>query len=125
VQPRRIAAINVAKRVSEEYGCKLGNDVGYSVRFEDCTSHLTVIKYMTAGMLLREALLDPFLSKYGVIILDEAHERTANFDILLGLVKGIAQKRIISKTETSRISPPFSVRVIVMSATLDSEKFFY
>ena len=74
-QPRRMAAMSVAKRVSEEYGCKLGTKVGYSIRFEDCTSSETIIKYMTDGMLLREALVDRDLNAYSVIILDEAHER--------------------------------------------------
>ena len=75
-QPRRVAAMSVAKRVSEEVGCKLGDEVGYTIRFEDCTSPSTRIKYMTDGMLQREILLDPELKRYSVIMLDEAHERT-------------------------------------------------
>jgi ATP-dependent RNA helicase DHX8/PRP22 len=67
-QPRRVAAMSVAKRVAEEYGCRLGQDVGYSIRFEDCTSPDTVIKYMTDGMLLRESLIDITLSEYSVIM---------------------------------------------------------
>lgn len=71
-QPRRVAAISIAKRVSEELGCKLGTTVGYSIRFEDMTSpQHTRIKYMTDGMLLREFLSDPDLSRYSVVILDE------------------------------------------------------
>ena len=73
-QPRRVAAMSVAKRVAEEVGCKLGQEVGYTIRFEDCTSPDTKIKYMTDGMLQREVLLDPNLKKYSVIMLDEAHE---------------------------------------------------
>ena len=73
-QPRRVAAMSVAKRVAEEVGCKLGQEVGYTIRFEDCTSPDTKIKYMTDGMLEREVLLDPNLRKYSVIMLDEAHE---------------------------------------------------
>ena len=83
-QPRRVAAMSVAKRVSEEYGCRLGQEVGYTIRFEDCTSPETVIKYMTEGMLLRECLIDPDLKQYSLLMLDEAHERTVNTDVLFG-----------------------------------------
>ena len=75
-QPRRVAAMSVAKRVAEEFGCRLGQEVGYSIRFEDNTSPETVLKYMTDGMLLRECLVDTSLSRYSLIMLDEAHERT-------------------------------------------------
>lgn len=86
-QPRRVAAVSVAKRVSEEMGCKLGQDVGYSIRFEDQTSPNTRIKYLTDGMLQREALLDPLMSRYSIILLDEAHERTIATDVLFALLK--------------------------------------
>jgi len=87
-QPRRVAAMSVAKRVAEEVGCRLGEEVGYTIRFEDCTNpEKTCIKYMTDGMLLRECLLDPDLNSYAVIILDEAHERTIYTDVLFGLLK--------------------------------------
>lgn len=86
-QPRRVAAMSVAARVAEEVGCRLGNEVGYSIRFEDCTSDKTRIKYMTDGMLLREFLTEPDLAGYSVMIIDEAHERTLSTDVLLGLVK--------------------------------------
>jgi ATP-dependent RNA helicase DHX8/PRP22 len=86
-QPRRVAAMSVAKRVAEEVGCRLGEEVGYTIRFEDCTSLNTKIKYMTDGMLLIECLLDPDLRQYSVIILDEAHERTIYTDVLFGLLK--------------------------------------
>ena len=86
-QPRRVAAITVAARVAEEMGCVLGEEVGYSIRFEDVTSPKTRIKYMTDGMLLREALMDPLLRRYSVIMLDEAHERGLYTDILMGLLK--------------------------------------
>eukprot|EP00027_Filamoeba_sp_ATCC50430_P016314 CAMPEP_0168570318 /NCGR_PEP_ID=MMETSP0413-20121227/16652_1 /TAXON_ID=136452 /ORGANISM="Filamoeba nolandi, Strain NC-AS-23-1" /LENGTH=721 /DNA_ID=CAMNT_0008602923 /DNA_START=1 /DNA_END=2162 /DNA_ORIENTATION=+ len=92
-QPRRVAATSVAKRVSEEFGCRLGEDVGYAIRFEDCTSPKTIIKYMTDGMLLRECLLDPLLSQYSVIMLDEAHERSIHTDVLFGLLKECTSKR--------------------------------
>eukprot|EP00965_Chrysotila_dentata_P097984 3239816-Pleurochrysis_carterae.AAC.1 len=65
-QPRRVAAMSVAKRVADEVGCKLGNEVGYAIRFEDCTSERTVLKYMTDGMLLREFLGEPDLASYSV-----------------------------------------------------------
>lgn len=88
-QPRRVAAMSVAKRVSEEFGCCLGQEVGYTIRFEDCTSPETVIKYMTDGMLLRECLIDPDLTQYAIIMLDEAHERTIHTDVLFGLLKKV------------------------------------
>lgn len=108
-QPRRVAAMSVASRVSEELGVKLGNEVGYSIRFEDCTSERTVLKYMTDGMLLREFLSEPDLASYSVIIVDEAHERTLHTDILFGLVKDIA-----------RFRP--DLKLLISSATLDAEK---
>lgn len=86
-QPRRVAAMSVAKRVAEEVGCRLGQEVGYTIRFEDCTTPETRIKYMTDGMLQRECLVDPDVSAYSVIILDEAHERTIATDVLFGLLK--------------------------------------
>ena len=86
-QPRRIAATSVAMRVSEEMGVQLGQEVGYSVRFEDMSSSLTRIKYLTDGMLFRETMQDPLLKKYSVIMIDEAHERTLYTDILLGVLK--------------------------------------
>ncbi|KAJ8327909.1 DEAH-box ATP-dependent RNA helicase prp22 [Batrachochytrium dendrobatidis] len=109
-QPRRVAAMSVAKRVAEEVGCRLGQDVGYTIRFEDCTSPETKIKYMTDGMLLRECLVDDMLSKYQVLLLDEAHERTVATDILFGLLKKTVKKR-----------PDF--KLIITSATLDAERF--
>jgi ATP-dependent RNA helicase DHX8/PRP22 len=109
-QPRRVAAMSVAKRVAEEVGCRLGQEVGYTIRFEDCTSPRTKIKYMTDGMLLRECLLDPKVSKYSVLLLDEAHERTVSTDVLFGLLKKAAKERP-------------DLKLIVTSATLDSERF--
>ncbi|KAK6203594.1 P-loop containing nucleoside triphosphate hydrolase protein [Scheffersomyces amazonensis] len=109
-QPRRVAAVSVAKRVAEEVGCNLGQEVGYTIRFEDETSSKTKIKYMTDGMLQREALNDPYMNKYSVIMLDEAHERTISTDVLFGLLKNACTK-----------NP--NLKVLVTSATLDSEKF--
>ena len=88
-QPRRVAAMSVAKRVAEEMDVVLGQEVGYTIRFEDKSSERTVLRYMTDGMLLREAMTDPDLSRYGIIILDEAHERTLSTDILFGLIKDV------------------------------------
>ncbi|KAF9439217.1 DEAH-box ATP-dependent RNA helicase prp22 [Entomortierella beljakovae] len=109
-QPRRVAAMSVAKRVAEEVGCRLGQEVGYTIRFEDCTSPETKIKYMTDGMLMRECLVDPTMSQYSVIILDEAHERTVSTDVLFGLLKQACKKRR-------------DLKIVVTSATLDAEKF--
>ncbi|XP_059194859.1 pre-mRNA-splicing factor ATP-dependent RNA helicase DHX16 [Centropristis striata] len=109
-QPRRVAAMSVAARVAQEMSVKLGNEVGYSIRFEDCTSERTVLKYMTDGMLLREFLTEPDLASYSVIIIDEAHERTLHTDILFGLIKDIARFRS-------------DLKVLVASATLDTERF--
>ncbi|KAG7471288.1 hypothetical protein MATL_G00122690 [Megalops atlanticus] len=116
-QPRRVAAITVAHRVSQEMGCSLGREVGYQVRFDDCSSQDTAIKYMTDGCLLREILADPSLTKYSVVILDEAHERSLNTDILLGLLK----RRVLQpRGGSSGRSTP--LKVVVMSATLETDK---
>jgi len=109
-QPRRVAAVSVAKRVSEEVGCDLGDKVGYSIRFEECTSKETVIKYMTEGVLLRESLNDPDLEKYSVIVMDEAHERSLNTDVLFGILKKVAQRRR-------------DIKLIITSATMNAERF--
>lgn len=109
-QPRRVAAMSVAARVAEEKGVKLGNEVGYSIRFEDCTSDKTKVKYMTDGMLLREFLSEPDLGSYSCMMIDEAHERTLHTDVLFGLVKDIA-----------RFRP--DLKLLISSATLDAEKF--
>ncbi|KAI9846552.1 MAG: DEAH-box ATP-dependent RNA helicase prp43 [Thelocarpon superellum] len=109
-QPRRVAAMSVAQRVANEMDVTLGEEVGYSIRFEDVTSPKTIMKYMTDGMLLREAMNDHNLSRYSVIILDEAHERTLATDILMGLLKEVAVRRP-------------DLKIIIMSATLDAQKF--
>ncbi|QHS73218.1 DEAH-box ATP-dependent RNA helicase PRP43 [Saccharomyces paradoxus] len=109
-QPRRVAAMSVAQRVAEEMDVKLGEEVGYSIRFENKTSNKTILKYMTDGMLLREAMEDHDLSRYSCIILDEAHERTLATDILMGLLKQVVRRRP-------------DLKIIIMSATLDAEKF--
>ncbi|KAJ7356617.1 P-loop containing nucleoside triphosphate hydrolase protein [Mycena albidolilacea] len=109
-QPRRVAAMSVAKRVSEEMECKLGSTVGYAIRFEDCTSADTKIKYMTDGVLLRESLNEGDLDRYSVIILDEAHERSLNTDVLMGLLRKILSRRR-------------DLKLIVTSATMNADKF--
>ncbi|KAI1785395.1 P-loop containing nucleoside triphosphate hydrolase protein [Ganoderma leucocontextum] len=109
-QPRRVAAMSVAKRVSEEMECKLGSTVGYAIRFEDCTSPDTKIKYMTDGVLLRESLNEGDLDRYSVIILDEAHERSLSTDVLMGLLRKILSRRR-------------DLKLIVTSATMNAEKF--
>jgi pre-mRNA-splicing factor ATP-dependent RNA helicase DHX16 len=83
--------MSVAARVAEEMDVRLGQEVGYSIRFEDNTSDKTIVKYMTDGMLLREFLNEPTLEGYSVMIIDEAHERTLHTDILFALVKDIAK----------------------------------
>lgn len=92
-QPRRVAAMSVAQRVANEMDVVLGQEVGYSIRFEDCSSQKTLLKYMTDGMLLREAMSDPLLESYACVLLDEAHERTLATDILMGLLKEVAKQR--------------------------------
>lgn len=109
-QPRRVAALTVAKRVSEEMDVEFGEEVGYTIRFEDYTSERTKLKYMTDGMLEREAMNDPLLSRYSIILLDEAHERTLATDIMMGLLKELLPKRP-------------DLKLIVMSATLDAGRF--
>ncbi|KAJ9273469.1 hypothetical protein DTO271D3_2532 [Paecilomyces variotii] len=109
-QPRRVAATTVATRVAEEMGCNVGEEVGYSIRFEDLTSAATRIKFLTDGLLLREALVDPLLSRYSVIMVDEAHERSLSTDVLLGVLKKIRKKRS-------------DLRIVISSATLQAEDF--
>lgn len=109
-QPRRVATVSVASRVADEIGCRLGELVGYSIRFEDITSPRTVLKYITDGLLVMECIKDSLFANYGCVILDEAHERTLHSDVLLGLLK-----------KAVRIRP--DLKVIITSATLDIKKF--
>lgn len=105
-QPRRVAAISIASRVALELGTEIGDTVGYTVRFEDVTRKHTKIIYQTDGMLLREAIRNPLLLKYNIIILDEAHERTVHTDVLFGIVKEA------QKTRKQQMLPPLKVRQI-------------
>lgn len=100
----------MAVRVAEETGSELGKDVGYSIRFDDVSSAATRIKFLTDGMLIREALVDPLLSRYSVIMVDEAHERSISTDFLLGLLNKILKRRP-------------ELRIIISSATLQAEEF--
>ena len=109
-QPRRVAATSIAERGADEMDVELGSEVGYTIRFDDVSSESTVLKFLTDGMLLREAMSDPLLSRYSAICLDEAHERTLATDVLMGLLQEVLPKRP-------------ELKLIVMSATLDAEKF--
>jgi pre-mRNA-splicing factor ATP-dependent RNA helicase DHX16 len=109
-QPRRVAAMSVAARVADEMGVKVGNEVGYSIRFEDSTSDKTILKYMTDGMLLREFMTEPDLGGYSALMIDEAHERTVHTDILLALVKDLARERP-------------EMKLLISSATMNAQKF--
>ena len=109
-QPRRIAARTVANRIAEELKCNIGESVGFKVRFSDHVSPLTHIKLMTDGVLLAEIQSDRNLLSYEVLIIDEAHERSLNIDFILGYIKSILPKRP-------------DLKVIITSATIDTEKF--
>ncbi len=109
-QPRRLAATSVAGFVANLMGIELGTTVGYKIRFDDKTARKTAIQFMTNGILLRELQSDPLLRKYSVIVIDEAHERNIEVDLLLGLLKKLLKKRS-------------DLKLVVMSATIDAEKF--
>lgn len=111
-QPRRVAAIQMAKRVAFEKKFTVGKEVGYSIRFEDHSNEDTILKYVTDGILVRECLADQNLSKYNIIILDEAHERSLYTDILFALCKKAVKSR---KNK--------DLRLIITSATLDTKQF--
>ena len=108
-QPRRVAAVSVCQRVAEEMNKKIGEEIGYTIRFEDNTSSKTKIKFMTDGILIREILRDPLLNEYGVIIMDEVHERSINTDILFGLMKEIMKQRI-------------DIKLVITSATINEKQ---
>jgi pre-mRNA-splicing factor ATP-dependent RNA helicase DHX15/PRP43 len=116
-QPRRVAATSIAQRVADEMDVELGKEVGYTIRFEDVTDkYNTVLKFLTDGMLLREAMHDPLLTRYSAIVLDECHERTLSTDVIMGLLMEILPKR-------KKGSEHGELKVVVMSATLDAKKF--
>jgi HrpA-like RNA helicase len=132
-QPRRVAAMSLATRVSEEVGCRLGTTVGYTVRFDDCSEQKTRLKYVTDGTLLQEMLSDKLLSNYDIVIIDEAHERSLRTDMLLGFLKGIQRTRRTlaeecsdfpkNKSNQQASTPARPLKVIIMSATIDAERF--
>jgi len=109
-QPRRMAAIGVARRVADEMNCTIGDLVGYAIHLDDHTTSKTRIKFMTDGLLLREVVSDPLIEKYSVIVMDEAHERSVDTDVLLGIMKTVLRERS-------------DFRLIVTSATMDTDKF--
>jgi len=109
-QPRRIAATATAKRIAQELGTPLGQDVGYQVRFADKTSHGASVKLMTDGILLAETQRDPYLKAYDTLIIDEAHERSLNIDFLLGYLRQLLPKRP-------------DLKLIITSATIDAKRF--
>ena len=109
-QPRRIAAVSVAKRIAQELKTEVGQWVGYQVRFSDKTGPSSAIKLMTDGILLAETQRDPLLKRYDTIIIDEAHERSLNIDFLLGFLKNLLPKRP-------------DLKVIITSATIDAQRF--
>lgn len=121
-QPRRVAAISLARRVAEEIGTPLGNaspasQVGYSVRFENSTSPSTKIKFLTEGMLLQEMLRDPWLKEYSAVVVDEVHERGVNVDLVLGFLRRLQD---LKKEDDGRGG--IGMKVVIMSATADMEK---
>lgn len=132
-QPRKVAATSLASRVALEQATSVGSLVGYSVRFDEACSSNTRIKYVTDGMLVRELLGDPLLLRYNVIIVDEAHERTLRTDLLIANLKTILHARNPSsnvagnadKSKGKQKTPEKldSLKVVIMSATLEAEKF--
>lgn len=124
-QPRRVAATSLAHRVAAEQNTSVGDLVGYAVRFDEKHSPNTRIKYLTDGMIVRELMSDSALSKYSVIIVDEAHERTLRTDLLIANLKAIQKRRNPPPDSKGKKNAVGSnpLKIIVMSATLDAEKF--
>ena len=118
-QPRRVAAVSMARRVSDELG-DVTAKVSYQIRFDSTVSHKTAIKFMTDGILIREIAKDFALTKYSAIVIDEAHERTANTDILIGMVSRIVDLRASMSQEDAKVRP---LKLIIMSATLRVSDF--
>lgn len=126
-QPRKVAATSLAHRVAMEQNVTLGSSVGYSVRFDECSGSETRIKYMTDGMIVRELMSDPLLSKYSVVVVDEAHERSLRTDLLIANLKTILRQRNhpqdLKGKGKGRADASNPLKIIIMSATLDAEKF--
>lgn len=128
-QPRRVAAIAAARRVAEEMDCAVGSNVGYAVRFEQKQCSQTRIMFVTDGVLLRQAVSDPDLKQYDALVLDEAHERSLNTDVIFALAKRVLTRRrgasgrsTSSEDPSSHADAPGLRRVVIASATLDAEK---
>ena len=128
-QPRKVAATSLAHRVATEQNGTVGDLVGYAVRFDERSSHRTKIKYLTDGMIVRELMSDPLLTKYSVVVVDEAHERTLRTDLLIASLKTIQKQRngvrdgdasVKGKGNADSQNP---LKIVIMSATLDAEKF--
>ena len=128
-QPRKVAATSLAHRVATEQSGSVGDLVGYAVRFDERSSHRTRIKYLTDGMIVRELMSDPLLTKYSVVVVDEAHERTLRTDLLIASLKTIQEQRngdgdgdasVKGKGNANSQNP---LKIVIMSATLDAEKF--
>lgn len=128
-QPRKVAATSLAYRVATEQNGSVGDLVGYAVRFDEKSSHKTRIKYLTDGMIVRELMSDPLLTKYSVVIVDEAHERTLRTDLLIANLKTIQRQRNgggdggASIKGKGNADPQNPLKIVIMSATLDAEKF--
>ncbi|KAF1351862.1 putative ATP-dependent RNA helicase [Delphinella strobiligena] len=128
-QPRRVAAISLARRVADEMGTPLGKSspaaqVGYSVRFDDNVGRSNKIKFLTEGMLLQEMLRDPALTEYSCVLVDEVHERSVNVDLILGFLRGL----VTGTSEASKKRKGKPLKVVIMSATADTEslvQFFH
>jgi len=121
-QPRRVAAISLARRVAEEMGTPMGKTsplakVGYSVRFDDNVGRSNKIKFLTEGMLLQEMLRDPALTEYSCVLVDEVHERSVNVDLILGFLRGL----VTGSSEPSKKRQGKPLKVVIMSATADTE----
>lgn len=128
-QPRRVAAVSLAKRVSDELGTKLGQEVGYQIRYDAkfVSEKITRAKFMTDGILLKEIQNDFLLRKYSIIVIDEAHERSLNSDILIGLLTRISELRLklsLKERQEKNQEPEFyPLRLLIMSATLKITDF--
>ena len=127
-QPRKVAATSLAHRVAAEQGGLVGELVGYAVRFDEKSSYKTRIKYLTDGMIVRELMSDPLLTKYSIVIVDEAHERTLRTDLLIASLKTIQKQRngggdADAVKGKGNADPQNPLKIVIMSATLDAEKF--
>ena len=114
--PKRVSVLNIANRLAFNMNSNMGQEVGYSIRFDsNYNEKVTKVKVLTDGMLVREMMMDPLLSKYSVIVVDDCHERSLYTDVILGLLKKIRVKRRELKDE---------LKIVISSATLEAELFF-